>query len=534
MADALNTGEESPKASERRLHRRQTVRSLAYIELDQDNGGIVLDACEGGLAVQAAMSLIDQPLLKVRMQAPQSKSWIEAEARVVWTGDKRKRAGLQFMELSEVARGQIRQWLTGERSPIQSYSSAGVPSEPVTAAPRKQPDKAVDQTVSHRPAMPQAPPAPPVGGTPTVEFVVGSSDKSGYVLYADPFEHSSTLPRIAAEPPPAAASPAIPPPRSAVPVPPVQRVPPAAPVPSVHVPPVQPDLRASIFGRPAPKMWSGELNSFSYERKQEVAGRLPRLGLLMGLIAALIVLSLGAGWAAGRGAFDGFVNKIQTMATWGTETVSNAAAPTPATTPSPIKPAVPTPTPAISTNSQPAAVPSQPQHNLVAAAPRPADPGLATPAAKPTPSWMQPSTSFPISQRGAATAREALVAPPAVESSNGPDNIVLSSADPTTILPMPRPNSSVGTLQRGELVRRVNPVYPEMAKQQRVEGTVKLHVIVGVSGAVRSVDFVSGPKMLAAAAQSAVAKWLYAPSLLNGRPIEMEYEVSLVFQLPKY
>lgn len=97
---------------------------------------------------------------------------------------------------------------------------------------------------------------------------------------------------------------------------------------------------------------------------------------------------------------------------------------------------------------------------------------------------------------------------------------------------MPRSDSHVGTLQRGALVRRVSPIYPELAREQRVEGTVKLHVIVGVNGAVRRVDFISGPKSLAAPAENAVSKWLYAPSLIDGKPIEMEYEVSLVFQLP--
>src|SRR5579872_3555053 len=197
MADALNTGEESVKGSERRAHRRQTVRSLAYVELDQDNGGIILDACEGGLAVQAAMSLMDQPVLKVRLQAPQSKSWIEAGARIVWVGDKRKRAGLQFTELSDDARNQIRQWLTGDRTRAQSHSSVGVPPAPTTAAPARQPDKAVvqpanyrpaaDQPAKYRPAMPPpaAPAASPADQTPMVEFVLGSTEKSGYLIYAD-------------------------------------------------------------------------------------------------------------------------------------------------------------------------------------------------------------------------------------------------------------------------------------------------------------------------------------------------------------
>jgi len=87
------------------------------------------------------------------------------------------------------------------------------------------------------------------------------------------------------------------------------------------------------------------------------------------------------------------------------------------------------------------------------------------------------------------------------------------------------------SLQIGRATSRVEPVYPEEAKRQGVEGTVKLHVVVGRDGTVQSAEPISGPTLLAKAASSAIREWHYAQTLLAGQPVETEQDVVVNFRL---
>jgi len=87
------------------------------------------------------------------------------------------------------------------------------------------------------------------------------------------------------------------------------------------------------------------------------------------------------------------------------------------------------------------------------------------------------------------------------------------------------------TLQIGRVITRAEPIYPEDAKREGIEGTVKLHVVVGRDGAVQSVEPISGPALLAKAATSAVREWRYAQTLLDGQPVETEQEIVVKFRL---
>jgi TonB family protein len=91
-------------------------------------------------------------------------------------------------------------------------------------------------------------------------------------------------------------------------------------------------------------------------------------------------------------------------------------------------------------------------------------------------------------------------------------------------------SSGEGNLQIGRIISRVDPIYPEDAKGQGIEGTVKLHVIAGRDGAVEKVEPISGPALLAKAAISAVREWRYAKTLLDGQPMETEQDVVVNFR----
>lgn len=88
-------------------------------------------------------------------------------------------------------------------------------------------------------------------------------------------------------------------------------------------------------------------------------------------------------------------------------------------------------------------------------------------------------------------------------------------------------------LQKGHLITRVNPVYPAEAQRQGIEGPVKTHVVFSAEGAVTKVTFVSGPQELAVAAMDAIRQWRYSPTLFDGKPVETEDNVTILFRLSK-
>jgi periplasmic protein TonB len=87
-------------------------------------------------------------------------------------------------------------------------------------------------------------------------------------------------------------------------------------------------------------------------------------------------------------------------------------------------------------------------------------------------------------------------------------------------------------VSQGLLVKRVTPVYPQQARQMRLEGSVQLLATIGKSGDVTSVKQLSGDGILGRAAADAVRQWKYKPYYLNGEPIEIQTQVTVNFKLP--
>ena len=86
-------------------------------------------------------------------------------------------------------------------------------------------------------------------------------------------------------------------------------------------------------------------------------------------------------------------------------------------------------------------------------------------------------------------------------------------------------------VSQGLLVKRVQPAYPPLARQARIQGTVVLHAVISKDGSIENLQLVSGHPMLAPAAIDAVKQWKYKPYLLNGEPVEVETEVLVNFTL---
>jgi protein TonB len=88
-----------------------------------------------------------------------------------------------------------------------------------------------------------------------------------------------------------------------------------------------------------------------------------------------------------------------------------------------------------------------------------------------------------------------------------------------------------GDVRLGAPVHRVEPVYPRMAANMRVEGVVEIEAVVGVDGRVREMKAKSGHPFLIPAALDAVRQWVYTPTLLNGRPVEVISPIVVTFRL---
>jgi len=84
---------------------------------------------------------------------------------------------------------------------------------------------------------------------------------------------------------------------------------------------------------------------------------------------------------------------------------------------------------------------------------------------------------------------------------------------------------------KGLLSYRVEPTYPPLAQQARIQGVVVLTAIIGKDGNIQNLQVVSGHPILAPAAIEAVKQWRYKPFLLNGQAVEVETTVTVNFHL---
>ncbi len=101
---------------------------------------------------------------------------------------------------------------------------------------------------------------------------------------------------------------------------------------------------------------------------------------------------------------------------------------------------------------------------------------------------------------------------------------------PSTTPPM-RVSLAQNVLSESFCGVRTAPLYPPLARQTKVQGTVVLHAIIGTDGTVKELQVVSGHPLLIQAAIDDVKRWRYKPTLLNGKPVEVDTEIDVVFSL---
>jgi TonB family protein len=108
------------------------------------------------------------------------------------------------------------------------------------------------------------------------------------------------------------------------------------------------------------------------------------------------------------------------------------------------------------------------------------------------------------------------------QSGAGPDTVKQTDKETTAVKPEQAEHN---------LTKRVAAVYPPLAKQVRIQGKVKVQVVISKTGTVESVNVVSGHPLLVQAAINAVKQWQYKPFLADGQPVAASTEVEVPFTL---
>jgi TonB family protein len=475
---------------ERRAHPRLRPPSLIYVELDEGNGGIVVNLCEDGMAVQAVMGLMDEFLSRVRFQLSDSKDWIETGAQVVWANETRKLLGLRFVELPEASRQQIRGWLEREHLADQGAEPPGIPAEGSEAP------AAEARTVI---AMP-TPSAPKVSLAPAIvepPVVAASAIVADLPSPLDPGDASP--PFSDSEP---------------------------------H-PPSVPAMETGEDVEPVPAVVASKdsaMPGFSYQRDSSPLsapseGSADRWGAAI-FFLFLATASLVAGWAVGRGALGGGIQAFRKAvlhegAAGGAVTSRSALIPQSKLSGIEIVDAqndhwtIP-----LAAAALPAATAGRPDST---------GPFPSTGRAKTAPfrTWVLTAPLQPKTESASSGAAAPPVVAPAVES---PQSALPLVEQPYSIPAPPPPKQAV--VRRAELIHHVNPDYPPLAALHRVEGVVKMRVTVNANGDVRNIRVLSGPQLLVDAAVRAAGQWFYAPTTVDGKPTDSDLDISISFSLP--
>jgi protein TonB len=116
-----------------------------------------------------------------------------------------------------------------------------------------------------------------------------------------------------------------------------------------------------------------------------------------------------------------------------------------------------------------------------------------------------------------------------------PDGILNAGAGTMPVAPPAAPPVvraiRTSSMLEGNLIRRVQPVYPPLARTARIQGSVVLYALISKAGTIENLRAQSGPPMLVPAAVDAVSQWRYRPYILNSEPIEVETQITVNFVL---
>ncbi len=174
--------------------------------------------------------------------------------------------------------------------------------------------------------------------------------------------------------------------------------------------------------------------------------------------------------------------------------------------------------------------PSVPKPNTswrTAASPKFSFNSLALPLNRPMPPSIEPPIGAPPDIPGGNSTSDSYADMPLDTIPVKPP----SPPEPMVAKPIPPKRIHVGTMEESRLIYKVQPAYPHIAQQIRLQGVVEFTAVISKSGSIENLQLVHGHPMLVAAARDAILQWRYKPTLLNGEPVEVITNIIVNFAL---
>jgi len=579
-----------PQSRDRRVHVRRTPESLTYVEWGEGNGAIVDNISESGLSIPAAEMVVAEFLPRIRFRLPKSERFIETSARIVWLSPSRRGAGIEFVDLSEDARDQLRKWI----------SSGGSLSE----FPERRSQPRGDEILF--PAMPSPRIVRPLAVDPSnisglresefeklfpSEFAPAPSrelarDSAAPLLESPGAMRNSTAPTTSAHES-SLLSPevrresardsaidsganvsSIGPSRDTV-APPRNSAFAAASLLAASVAPTNSEGQSAgaITGESgdfAPphtsqpeqvRESSPSLPSFApyqmddsiLKLRRQIASQwiepapTRRNGAVIAVVGILVAaLVFTAGLSIGNGYLEKWLGHGDAVKQGANTSSDNASSDNSSHSSTNLP---------VNTVNSPDILPgASPGHAQTATGETQAASNAGeNPLHGNAGAFHGPRVSKPRSATANASVDESLrpllVTPPSEGSSpfrlTLPEKAVSAShslaiSSQRSVLVPPEPGAAsfhrAERLQLGGLTFHVEPQYPRGSIQMEIEEIVKLRATVAENGQITDVKRISGSMPLIPAAMSAIREWRYAPTLLNGRPVKTEVDVTIVFR----
>jgi periplasmic protein TonB len=558
-----------------RRHYSRQITALNYIKLDEGNGGILLNVSEDGLAFTAAEPLSGEFVPRLRFQLADKTEWIEASGRIVWLNDSKKGAGVQFVEISDAHRQQIRQWIESKMPLSEGQEAIGI-SHRIRGEAEVMPFPAPHYDAHKIEAQYEIPeslrkmfpsesaleveashPAP----APQVE-TFSESQHALEIQMAEPrLSHAvqvETLPEIQQsreQLEEVTATPErIPTEQSDAPL---ELTPDSAPRTNPFQPGDLPGraVRVPNFGyqTAVPSSHQQQEDWTNWVDPAATTHR-GKLGFVV-LGVLFVVAAFAIGLAFGHGSLDGLVESVRQHLPDKYQQALSPSDPSDETAAAPGSTAANTGANATANNDIPAPSQSQspaPQASAPSATSSPASPGNEPAASRTESKETQPAGASSGSETDATGKRESAttesdstpVLVSVASSGSGPFRLttpegavsasssVAISSQATVLVPREagaEAAQEAKRLQLGALVFRVDPQYPKKIGRNEVE-IVKLLATVGESGEVTNVQRISGPLPFATAATSAIREWKYSPTLFDGHPVKTEEKIVVAFR----
>ena len=519
--------------TERRARGRWYPTPPILINLNGGNDASVVNISEDGLALSAPIILSDVPLQDMHVQFLESPRPFEACCQIAWKSESQKEVGIQFVDLTEEARQHIRNWISAQ-------------------APRNYlPGQADELYEKQNPSL-------EVPNPPQWENVIPEASTSGEVINGEASLFSPVaVPTLKSANPPLTA------PRTHARTgirPNKRALPPRRTLARAQGSAGVPRRRSATFlilgflfaFISLTVVWMTIQRNGRNEMITAVAQKPAVLSEAVKPVAPPPVITTPSVHNPQANKTQAQTSLVQSMAAERVDSIQDIS---PKHSPRPASPAKkPTPVFAVkppshrvetalmrgpSTNaSSPVATnaiisPVEKTQQQAPSSLPPTPPQLETNIARlAVPAPLPSNDVRPPEPESKATSVTAAKQPATPANITG---AVAVLADPYPSLRIPNGGSKKqrqGTsLQLGHLLSRVEPVYPEDAKQQGVQGTVKLHAVIDRHGSVENLQSVNGPPLLVAAAINAVRQWRFSETLLAGQTVETEEDIDVIFRL---